>query len=286
MERLIIHNFAGILDATIEVSPITGLIGPQASGKSVIAKLLYFFREIASRIPAAVAEGLESGGYKAECCRRFNRYFPLDSLGATEFELTYLPQNEHVRVLFSKEDGAAEGSLLLEWSDFYPTAIDSYSRRRQERLTALGEADKDAISQAQRILREEYDQEASKVIGPGPSSSRFSYLLVARFSRKFVRQSFQGSNQAKRLIRSWFHSAPCWSKARTCWRSGGSLALVNNWIPTLLSGSSPSGPPSERSFTRIWNDPKRRILFNFRMAAECAWPKHPPGSRRLSRFCC
>ena len=175
MEKLIIHNFAGILDATIEVSPITGLIGPQASGKSVIAKLLYFFREIASRIPAAVADGFESSRYKAECCGRFNRYFPLGSLGATEFEVTYFTQNEHVRVLLSKEDGAAEGGLLLEWSDFYPTAIDHFARRRKEHLTVLGEADKDAISQAQRTLREEYDQEVSKVLGPW---SKFEQIFI------------------------------------------------------------------------------------------------------------
>ncbi len=48
MEKLLIHNFAGLKEVTIEVSPITGFIGPQASGKSVIAKLLYFFREIGS----------------------------------------------------------------------------------------------------------------------------------------------------------------------------------------------------------------------------------------------
>lgn len=175
MERLVVHNFAGIRDATIEVRPITGLIGPQASGKSVIAKLLYFFREIASRIPAAVIEGLESGKYKSDCCKRFYKYFPLGSLGAAAFEITYFTQKEHVRVAFSEEPGAQDGSLLLEWSDFYPTIIDSFSSRKRELLAALGEADKDAISQAQRSLRQDCDKEIAKVLGPW---SKFEQIFV------------------------------------------------------------------------------------------------------------
>ncbi len=43
--KLVIENFAGIKSAELEVNDITILIGPQASGKSVIAKLVYFFED-------------------------------------------------------------------------------------------------------------------------------------------------------------------------------------------------------------------------------------------------
>ena len=45
MERLIVKNFAGIKEAELEFRDITVLIGPQAEGKSVIAKLMYVMRE-------------------------------------------------------------------------------------------------------------------------------------------------------------------------------------------------------------------------------------------------
>ena len=44
MEKLIIHNFLTIRSAEIEVRRFNLFIGPQASGKSVIVKLLYFFK--------------------------------------------------------------------------------------------------------------------------------------------------------------------------------------------------------------------------------------------------
>lgn len=44
MQKLIVYNFKQITHAEIEVRDFLLLIGPQASGKSTIAKLIYFFR--------------------------------------------------------------------------------------------------------------------------------------------------------------------------------------------------------------------------------------------------
>ncbi len=44
MQKLIIENFKQIAHAEIEVRDFLLLIGPQASGKSTIAKLIYFFK--------------------------------------------------------------------------------------------------------------------------------------------------------------------------------------------------------------------------------------------------
>lgn len=46
MQKLIIDNFKQISHAEIEVKDFLLLIGPQASGKSTIAKLIYFFKSI------------------------------------------------------------------------------------------------------------------------------------------------------------------------------------------------------------------------------------------------
>src|SRR5437016_4964599 len=132
MEKLSINNFAGLKQVSLEVRPVTGLIGPQASGKSVTAKLLYFLREIASRLPAAVTDGLGAAQYKAECCKRFTRYFPLDNTGASDFEIIYSTRSEHVRVTFTRDEGSSERSLNLEWSNFYPSALEKFTARKQE----------------------------------------------------------------------------------------------------------------------------------------------------------
>lgn len=46
MQKIIIKNFGPIKDAEIELGKITVLIGEQASGKSTIAKLIYFFKNL------------------------------------------------------------------------------------------------------------------------------------------------------------------------------------------------------------------------------------------------
>ena len=45
-ERLIVKNFLCLENIDIEVKDFLILIGPQAAGKSLCAKLLYFFRTI------------------------------------------------------------------------------------------------------------------------------------------------------------------------------------------------------------------------------------------------
>jgi hypothetical protein len=45
-ERLTIENFKGIKHLDLEVKPFTVLIGPQSVGKSVVAKLLYYFKSL------------------------------------------------------------------------------------------------------------------------------------------------------------------------------------------------------------------------------------------------
>ena len=49
MESLEIQNFLTIREAKLDVRRFTILIGPQANGKSVVAKVLYFFRNFLTR---------------------------------------------------------------------------------------------------------------------------------------------------------------------------------------------------------------------------------------------
>ena len=49
-EFIRISNFGGIKEMEMELKPINVIIGPQASGKSVTAKLLYFFKSFFGEI--------------------------------------------------------------------------------------------------------------------------------------------------------------------------------------------------------------------------------------------
>ena len=48
MQKIIIKNFGPVQDAEIEIKKVLVLIGEQASGKSTIAKLIYFFKGLSN----------------------------------------------------------------------------------------------------------------------------------------------------------------------------------------------------------------------------------------------
>ncbi len=127
MEKLIIKNFAGFREVELEIRPITGFIGPEASGKSVIAKLLYFFRQIAANLPIAVVNSMEASKYKADCLTQFGRFFPIEDSGASDFSITYQVQKETVCVTSDSTRGTGEASLKLDWSAFYDTVIEKFT---------------------------------------------------------------------------------------------------------------------------------------------------------------
>jgi hypothetical protein len=166
MERLQIKSFAGLKDVTFQVSPVTGLIGPQASGKSVTAKLLYFFREIASRLPRSVIdENSNVEEYKNACLQRFRRYFPIEKSGNSDFEIIYFTNDEKVRVVFNKEEGEDSQNLGLVWSDFYPNTIKTLSEGKKKALGSATETDKEALEEEQNALLEDFYARASQSLG-------------------------------------------------------------------------------------------------------------------------
>jgi len=90
MEKLIIHNFLTIRSAEIEVRRFNLFIGPQASGKSVIVKLLYFFKEEVSN---ALQENIRLMQGKRELHStlnaKFEEIFPRIYWNNQEFKITY-----------------------------------------------------------------------------------------------------------------------------------------------------------------------------------------------------
>jgi AAA15 family ATPase/GTPase len=89
MESIHIKNFGGIKEMTMEINKINILIGPQASGKSVTAKLIYFFK----KIPILLLSELESPDDKESLedltLDQFLRYFPRDTWPKGNFHIEF-----------------------------------------------------------------------------------------------------------------------------------------------------------------------------------------------------
>ncbi len=116
VETLRIKNFAGIKDAQIELSRMNVFIGPQASGKSVCAKLLFYFREIIRRMTAGVASQRTDAQIHMEDEQRFFRYFPPISWGAGDFVVEYAVGDFSVKVVRAE---SASATVKVTYSALY-----------------------------------------------------------------------------------------------------------------------------------------------------------------------
>ncbi|MGB7925594.1 MAG: AAA family ATPase [Pyrinomonadaceae bacterium] len=116
MESLEVTNFLTIRQATLEVKPFTILIGPQANGKSVMAKLLYFFRTF---LTVQYIQSIENQETKRQLERagleKFEQFFPRYTWIDQEFKLIYRYDDSEISV-FRQTQSAKKSILKLDYS--------------------------------------------------------------------------------------------------------------------------------------------------------------------------
>ncbi|MBD1936430.1 AAA family ATPase [Microcoleus sp. FACHB-68] len=120
-EKLIVKNFAGIKELEIEVRKINILIGPQASGKSVCAKLLFYFKSFIGDILSTVVNEQTKRDLNSNYSKKFEEYFPSNSLGNNEFFIRYQISDVFIEISKNPQN---KGKVLLTYSDFYKQLFD------------------------------------------------------------------------------------------------------------------------------------------------------------------
>jgi hypothetical protein len=129
-ERLIIQNFAGIQHIDIEIKKFNILIGPQASGKSICAKLLFYFKNITSEILDAVDEaGYSQENVETKFKTRFLEYFPFISWGDISFLIRYENNASFIEVT---SDKTKRESVEIHYSTEYHHVISKIEEKRLE----------------------------------------------------------------------------------------------------------------------------------------------------------
>lgn len=123
-ETLYIKNFGGIFEATYQVNPkLTVIIGPEASGKSITAKLLNFFKS--SMHDAIIIRNWTLNGrkltYIERICDEFCHYFPQDYWNDDDFEICYSINSLKFKVQGNKQKGcsAIYPEEIVELADKY-----------------------------------------------------------------------------------------------------------------------------------------------------------------------
>jgi AAA domain, putative AbiEii toxin, Type IV TA system len=182
MTTLYVRNFSCIDEAELHLSKLTVLIGPQASGKSVLSKLVYFLYDILSRQFLAIEDQRSFSAFKIELAEDFAKWFPPSAWGKRKFtirfeagpysvDLARLPRRPHrqdeVRITFSSFFEQQYNSLLK--------SISARRRHLPERSLQLSrdfELRWRIQSAAERILKKELgpDFVASQMFVPAGRS--------------------------------------------------------------------------------------------------------------------
>jgi AAA15 family ATPase/GTPase len=115
-EKLTVKNFAGITDLEIEIKRINILIGPQASGKSLCAKLLFYFKNFVWEILCVVENEQTKRNLDSNYSKKFEEYFPPDSWGKKDFFIRYEVGNIFIEVSRKKE---SKGKIVLSYSELF-----------------------------------------------------------------------------------------------------------------------------------------------------------------------
>jgi hypothetical protein len=119
-EKLIIENFAGMgmggKPLEMDINRINLLIGPQATGKSVVAKLLYFFKNIVHEMSQTIEREKSIREFNEISRNRFREYFPLDFLGEGLFRIRYEIGEEYFEV---KKEKPSNGEMRLFYSGYF-----------------------------------------------------------------------------------------------------------------------------------------------------------------------
>jgi len=103
MERIEINGFLTIDHADFEIRKINILIGAQAQGKSVIAKLAYFFKNFFPDIFIPSVEKFETKReIEKKCLAQFEQIFPRYSWANQNFSIVYKNGDYEVSIVRTK----------------------------------------------------------------------------------------------------------------------------------------------------------------------------------------
>jgi len=131
-ESIHIVNFGGLKDVTFKLKRINILIGPQASGKSVTAKLVYFFKNFPKAITFSIANGDTKKNLDTKQKEKFKKYFPIDAWPKGDFRIEYKINKSSIAI---EKNGSKK--LVFSYSEDFKDLFDKtrkFFKKEQKRF--------------------------------------------------------------------------------------------------------------------------------------------------------
>lgn len=116
MKKLHVKNFSCVAHAELDLQALTILIGPQASGKSVLSKLTYFFISVLKEQSRYILKTNSLDSYKSFIKQRFNEWFPFSAWGNKKFVISYRIGNSEIKISRTAYRGIVSDNIRVSLS--------------------------------------------------------------------------------------------------------------------------------------------------------------------------
>ena len=119
MITLDIDNFSCITKAKFELAPVTVLIGPQGSGKSVTTKLIYFCIDILSLQYDWASRQTPIDEVKKDISKLFSIWFPPSAWGLNKSKIFFQAGDYTIRFMRRSRKGSFSDEMSVVFSSFF-----------------------------------------------------------------------------------------------------------------------------------------------------------------------
>lgn len=166
-EKLFITNFCGLRSVELEFAPVTVFIGPQASGKSVIAKTLHHFRRMGPLLARlALVESSPVATFAKLSVDSFCELFPSSNWGTEPFSIRYEAGSASVKISFSGAAPKHDGNLSVDLSkDFEQWSSAVFNHRSKTEVLSSNPGPKVDIKAITEAMAAQ-DSQLMSLLGP------------------------------------------------------------------------------------------------------------------------
>lgn len=130
MQTLTVKNFLTLPDITLEVNKINLIIGPNAQGKSLLAKLVYYFKTFRGNYFQACKTGED---FDSDIKNLFTEIFPAYAWQDSEFTIAYTFTPENTVTITNQADKLTLGYSSAEFKDWGVKTKEKNRLLKQER---------------------------------------------------------------------------------------------------------------------------------------------------------
>lgn len=174
MPYLSVNEFSCIDHLEFELSPVTIIIGPQGSGKSVTTKLFYFFVDIISKHYEFAERGDSEEQFKRALGKSFVQWFPPSAWGAERFNITYTAGAFTARILRRLSGGELSDEVTVSFSDWFSNQYNR-SKRAFEAGRRVSLDDEKAYQRSLETtyrVRDELEEGIANILGDNYTSAQ------------------------------------------------------------------------------------------------------------------